>query len=234
MHPPERIELPAQRDGGSPVTCTRVCTLGVRWLVVSTSLRRDAVENRAGILTAATAAIGHDPRASIDTIARRAGLSRRALYGHFDDRNAIIREVIAAGAARFNTIAAGIDDPDSRVALARLTSELWREAAHVQAAAALALDDAHLAETSAALAPLRRRIDALVRRGQEAGELRTDLPAPTLARLLEETGRTVVARVDAESSTARTIAVCAVLGIAGLSWIDARELIAQHPDLEAS
>lgn len=200
---------------------------------MSIPTRRDAVENRAGILDAATAAIGHDPRASIDTIARRAGLSRRALYGHFDDRNAIVREVIAAGAARFNAIAADVDDPDSRVALARLASELWREAAHVQAAAALALDDAHLPETSAALAPLRRRIDAIVRRGQEAGELRTDLPAPTLARLLEETGRMVVSRVDAESSTARAIAVCAVLGMAGLSWTEAREILAQHPDLEA-
>lgn len=195
--------------------------------------RRDAVENRAGIVDAATAAIGRDPHASIASIAARAGLSRRALYGHFDDRNAIVREVIAAGAARFNAIADRIDDPDSRLALARLASELWREAAHVQAAAALALDDAHLPETSAALAPLRRRVDAIVRRGQEAGELRTDLPAPTLSRLLEETGRMVIARVDAESASARAIAVTAVLGIAGLSWIDARDLLDRHPDLEA-
>ncbi|MBN9182740.1 MAG: TetR family transcriptional regulator, partial [Microbacterium sp.] len=67
--------------------------------------RRDAVENRAGILAAATATIAHDPHASIDTIARSAGLSRRALYGHFEDRDALIREVIAAGAQRFNDIA---------------------------------------------------------------------------------------------------------------------------------
>lgn len=191
------------------------------------------MENRAGIVDAATAAIGHDPHASIAEIAARAGLSRRALYGHFDDRNAIVREVIAAGAARFNAIADRIDDPDSRLALARLVSELWREAAHVQAAASLALDDAHVSETAASLAPLRRRIDAIVRRGQDAGELRTDLSAPTLSRLLEETGRMVVTRVDAESTGAREIAVTAVLGIAGLSWTEARQLMAQHPDLEA-
>ena len=195
--------------------------------------RRDAVENRAGIVDAATAAIGRDPRASIAAIAARAGLSRRALYGHFDDRDAIVREVIAAGAARFNAIADRIDDADSRLALARLASELWREAAHVQAAASLALDDAHVSETAASLAPLRRRIDGIVRRGQDAGELRTDLSAPTLSRLLEETGRMVVTRVDAESSAAREIAITAVLGIAGLSWTEARRLMAQHPDLEA-
>jgi len=194
--------------------------------------RRDAIENRAGIVDAATAAIGHDPHASIAAIAARAGLSRRALYGHFDDRNAIVREVIAAGAARFNAIADRVDDPDSRVALARLASELWREAEHVQAAASLALDDAHVSETADSLAPLRRRIDAIVRRGQEAGELRIDLPAPTLARLLEETGRMVVTRVDAESTAARAIVVTAVLAIAGLSWTEARQLMTQHPDLE--
>ncbi|MHA4926862.1 TetR family transcriptional regulator, partial [Enterococcus faecium] len=81
------------------------------------------------------------PHASIAEIAARAGLSRRALYGHFDDRNAIVREVIATGAARFNAIADRIHDHDSRLALARLVSELWREAAHVQAAASHALDD---------------------------------------------------------------------------------------------
>lgn len=193
--------------------------------------RRDARDNRAGILTAATDAIACDPRASLDVIARRAGLSRRALYGHFVDRDALVREVLATGAARFNAIAADIDDPDSRVALARLAARLWAEAAHVQAAAAIALDDAHVAETSAALAPLRRRVDALVRSGQERGELRTDIPAPTLARLIEETGRTVVARMDAASPAARSLVVRAVLSIAGLSWREADALLAQHPDL---
>lgn len=200
---------------------------------ITTHRRSDALANRAGIVSAATDAIGSDPRASLDAIARRAGLSRRAVYGHFVDRDALVREVLAAGAARFNVIADSVDDADSRVALARLASRLWAEAAHVQAAAAIALDDAHVAETAEALAPLRRRIDQLVRRGQEAGELRTDMPAPTLARLIEETGRMVVARVDAASSTARSLAVRAVLGIAGLSWTDADALLAQHPDLEA-
>ncbi|MFJ6651718.1 TetR/AcrR family transcriptional regulator [Microbacterium sp. NPDC091313] len=194
--------------------------------------RSDARANRAGIVTAATDAIASDPRASLDAIARRAGLSRRALYGHFVDRDALVREVLATGAARFNVIAEGVDDADARVALARLASRLWAEAAHVQAAAAIALDDAHVAETAAALAPLRRHIDQLVRRGQEAGELRTDMPAPTLARLIEETGRMVVARVDASSRTARSLAVRAVLGIAGLSWRESDDLMAQHPELE--
>jgi len=193
--------------------------------------RRDAVENRAGILDAARATLANDPHASVDVIARSAGLSRRTLYGHFDDRDALVRELIANGAQRFNAIAASIDDADARIALARLAARLWQEAAHVQVAAALALDEAHVADTADALAPLRRTVADLVRRGQEAGGVRTDLPAPTVARLIEEMARTVVSRTDAASTGAQNLAVRSVLSIAGLSWREADELLTTHPEL---
>ncbi len=196
--------------------------------------RRDAVENRAGILSAARSTLALDPHASVDVIARSAGLSRRTLYGHFDDRDALIRELISSGAQRFNAIAASIDDADARLALARLAALLWQEAAHVQVAAALALDEAHVEHTADALAPLRRTVAALVRRGQDDGSFRTDLAAPTLARLIEEMARTVISRTDAASSGAANLAVRAVLSIAGLSWREADELLAAHPDIGTS
>lgn len=187
--------------------------------------RRDAVENRAGILAAATLTIAHDPHATVDAIARSAGMSRRTLYGHFDDRDALVRAVIAAGSERFNAVALTIDDAEPPLALARLTFELWHEAAHVQVAAAIALDETHVGETAAALAPLRRAVVAIVRRGQEDGTLRTDIAAPTLARLVEETARTVVTRMDASSPDAGSLAVRAVLGIVGLSWREAAAVL---------
>lgn len=188
--------------------------------------RRDAAANREGILSAAATTLAHDPHASIDTIARAAGLSRRALYGHFDDRDALLREMLFAGARRFNALAEEIEtDDDAPLALARLTHRLWSEAAHVQVAAAIALDDGHLEDTATALAPLRRRVAAIVRQGQEADTLRTDVPAPTLSRLIEETARTMVTRVDAASPQARPLAVRAVLSIAGLSWRDGDALV---------
>lgn len=196
--------------------------------------RRDSVENRAGILDAARATLANDPHASVDVIARSAGLSRRTLYGHFDDRDALIRELISSGAQRFNAIATSVDDPDSRIALARLAARLWQEAAHVQVAAALALDEAHVEHTAAALAPLRRTVAALARRGQEDGSFRTDLAAPTLARLIEEMARTVVSRTDAASTGAANVAVRTVLSIAGLSWREADELLTAHPDIIAT
>ncbi|CAN7150878.1 helix-turn-helix domain containing protein [Microbacterium sp. LjRoot45] len=184
--------------------------------------RRDAAANRAGILSAAATTLAHDPHASIDTIARAAGLTRRALYGHFDDRDALLRELIDAGAPRFNAIADAVDATDpAPLALARLTDRLWTEAAHVQVAAALALDETHVEWTAAALAPLRRTVAELVRRGQADGTLRTDVATPTVARLIEETARVVVTRLDASSPDARLLAVRAVLSIAGLSWREA-------------
>lgn len=193
--------------------------------------RRDAVENRAGILDAARQTLANDPYASVDVIARSAGLSRRTLYGHFDDREALIRELIANGAQRFNAIAASVDDPDPRIALARLASRLWQEASHVQVAAALALDEAHVADTAEALAPLRRSVADLVRRGQDDGSFRTDLAAATVARLIEEMARTVVSRTDAASTGAENLAVRSVLSIAGLSWREQGDLLAAHPEL---
>lgn len=191
--------------------------------------RRDAVENRAGILAAATSTFALDPHASIDTIARSAGLTRRALYGHFEDRDALIREVISAGAQRFNAIALSIDDADARVALARLASLLWSAAAHVQVAASIALDAAHVHETAAAIVPLRRKVVEIVRRGQDDELLRTDVVAPTLARLLEESARTVITQMDAASPDARSLVVRTALSIAGLSWRESAALLAEHP-----
>lgn len=193
--------------------------------------RRDAVENRVGILDAARSALSADPYASVDVIARSAGLSRRTLYGHFDDREALIRELISTGAQRFNAIAESVVDTDPRLALARLAARLWREAAHVQVAAALALDETHVQHTADALAPLRRTVAALVRRGQDDGSFRTDLAAPTLARLIEEMARTVISRTDAASTGAANLAVRAVLSIAGLSWREADDLLAAHPEV---
>lgn len=189
------------------------------------SPRRDAQENRAGILTAATRLFAEDPAASLDAIARAAGLSRRALYGHFPDRDALQCEVISLGAARFNAIAAGIDEPDPRRALVRLATALWEEASHVHAAASLALDDRHLAATAEALAPLRGLLLSICERGAAEGSLRDDIPPRLTARLVEETVRGVITRIAPEDVGAHLLAIRASLGAAGLSAHEAGELL---------
>jgi hypothetical protein len=99
----------------------------------------------------------------------------------------------------------------------------------VQVAAALALDEAHVTQTAEALAPLRRTVADIVRRGQDEGGFRTDIAAPTLARLIEEVSRTVVSRTDAASPAAADLVVRTLLSIAGLSWQEADALLRSHP-----
>jgi AcrR family transcriptional regulator len=197
--------------------------------MTSRTPRADSRANRSGILDAARTALAHDPYASVDVIARGAGLTRRTLYGHFDDRDALVHELIVTGAQRINALAASVTEPNPRIALARLAALLWHEAAHVQVAAALALDEAHVTQTAEALAPLRRTVADIVRRGQDEGGFRTDIAAPTLARLIEEVSRTVVSRTDAASPAAADLVVRTLLSIAGLSWQEADALLRSHP-----
>ena len=75
--------------------------------------RADAATNRVALVRAAQTVLARDPHASIDTIAREAGLSRRAVYGHFPDRDSLVRAVIAVAAERFNAIATSTESPSN-------------------------------------------------------------------------------------------------------------------------
>ena len=86
--------------------------------------RRDALANRESLLRAAQSVLATNPTASLDAIAQAAGLTRRAVYGHFADRDSLLREVIAVGAQRFNAIAETTDESDPRVTLARMATRL--------------------------------------------------------------------------------------------------------------
>lgn len=201
---------------------------------VSTPRRRDAEENRAGILTAAVGVLASDPAASVDAIARAAGLSRRALYGHFEDRDAIVAAVIAAGAERFNAIAETVQDDDPRAALAHLAAALWAQARHVHAAAALALNERLVAQTAEAIQPLRQRLIEICERGADRGVLRQDLPPHLTARLVEEAARGVITHVDSTEADATRLAMRAALSAAGLSWQETDALIREYDASEST
>lgn len=193
--------------------------------------RRDATANREALVRAAQETIAADPHVSLDAIAHAAGLSRRALYGHFPDRESLLREVIAIGAERFNLIAQRMDGPDHRVTLARMAARLWREAASVRASANLALDDAHVAETVQALAPLRQRVRDLAEAGVSSGAFRGDVSPELLAYLIEETARAALRerRVSPDDDAGTIVRV--VLSIAGLSWQEQDALLSSHPSI---
>lgn len=193
--------------------------------------RRDALANREALLSAAQSMLSTNPYASLDAIAQAAGLTRRAVYGHFADRDSLLREVIAVGAQRFNAIAETTDESDPRLTLARMATRLWREASAVRASANIALDDAHLADTVLALAPLRRRIRDLTNAGVDSGAFRGDMPAELLAFLIEETARATLRELRLTTTDADSTVVRVVLSIVGLSWTEQAELIDSHPEI---
>lgn len=197
------------------------------------SRRRDATANRAALLSAAQSVLAADPNASLDAIAQAAGLSRRALYGHFADRESLLREVIAIGAQRFNAIAEQTTDPDPRVALAHMAARLWREASAVRASANIALDDAHVKSTVLALAPLRDRVRALTLAGVESHAFRRDMPAELLTFLIEETARSTLRELRLATDGGAQAVVRVVLSIVGMSWTEQADLLAQHPEIVA-
>ena len=195
--------------------------------------RRDALANREALLRAAQSVLATNPTASLDAIAQAAGLTRRAVYGHFADRDSLLREVIAVGAQRFNAIAETTDESDPRVTLARMATRLWREASAVRASANIALDDVHLADTVRALAPLRRRIRELTAVGVGSGAFRGDMPPELLAFLIEETARATLRELRLSTTDADSTVVRVVLSIVGLSWTQQAELIDAHPEIFA-
>lgn len=139
--------------------------------------RADALRNIEAIIDAATRLLAVDPDASVNEIAKAAGVGRVTLYGHFDSRTALIREVAQRAIHNTSEVLATIDvEGDPREALGRLLEATWR-LTHRYGAVVIA--------GSQALAPedLRRvhdepatRILALLTRGRDLGEFRADVP----------------------------------------------------------
>ena len=196
--------------------------------------RRDAAENREALLTAAAAALAASPDASLEAIAADAGLSRRAVYGHFANRDELILALIDRGAARFNAVAAEVDHADASVALALLGTRLWHAIEHVRLLARIALREPYVDRVAEAVAPVRARLGELVARGAADGTVRGDIRPSVLARLIEEAAIAVLVEAAArelDDEEARRLVMLAVLGTAGLSWREAGALIAANPEL---
>ncbi|WP_426516581.1 TetR/AcrR family transcriptional regulator [Diaminobutyricibacter sp. McL0618] len=198
--------------------------------------RRDAAENREAILLAAAAALNDDIDASLETIAARAGLTRRAIYGHFATRDDLLVETFTRGAARIGSSVLPLSDPDARVEIALYGATLWAEVGHVRVAAQLAVRGPHRARVAEALEPARLKLLATVERGIADGTLRGDIEAPTLARLIEAAAIAVLdeaTRTGMSDDEGRRLVMLNGLGTAGIGWREADELIQKTPVLRA-
>ncbi|MDX3458724.1 TetR/AcrR family transcriptional regulator [Streptomyces sp. ME02-8801-2C] len=143
--------------------------------------RADAERNIARVVSAARTLLSSDPNATTDDIAQAAGVGRMTLYGHFRTRadlvEAALKEALRAGE---ETLASVDLTGDASAAMSRLLASSWQltaESAALLAAAGDVLPPGRVRELHDEPA---RRVDQLIRRGQEQGVFRTDLPTAWL------------------------------------------------------
>ncbi|MET9291961.1 TetR/AcrR family transcriptional regulator [Streptomyces sp. NPDC003077] len=132
--------------------------------------------DREQVLKEAAALLTRKATASMDEIARAAGISRATLHRHFAGRDALVRALEELGIRQFERAmdAARLDEGDPEEALRRLLAE----AEPVFKFLAFLYTENQLFEgeqVNEGWARLDRRIHALFRRGQEEGVFRIDL-----------------------------------------------------------
>jgi AcrR family transcriptional regulator len=148
-------------------------------------LRADAARNVARILRAARDVYGElGPDAPVEAVARRAGVGERTLYRRFPTKADLVRAALDQSIVEDLTPV--IDD-------ARRAHDPLRGLAQlIDAAISLGAREHHLlnaAHRAGSLTPdisnsLNEALNKLVRRGQQAGEIRADLVADDIPRLI--------------------------------------------------
>lgn len=203
--------------------------------------RRDALANRLALLDAGLVALARDPEASLESVARQAGLSRRTVYGHFASREDLVGAIAARAGERVADVAAsatgassaapsppGGEREDPATALARFELAAWAAAPACAYLAALARRPEHSGTARAHLLPLLRARQDVVRRGQDDGVFRVDTHADVLTRLAQPLVLAVLDEVLAgtlSDGAGRRLAASAVLGLAGVAPVKAARCV---------
>jgi AcrR family transcriptional regulator len=193
--------------------------------------RSDATANREALLAAARQALAADPGASLDAIAAAAGLSRRAVYGHFPSREALLAELLERGAARVASAVNAVEHAEPITEIALLGRVVWDQVDDVRAITLFAVRGPFRDRIAPALELLHQRLADATSRAARAGDARTDLPAATVARLIEGAAFTVLNEATRSRLTRAEgvrLVVLAGLGALGLGWREADAFLTAH------
>ncbi|MEU7132478.1 TetR/AcrR family transcriptional regulator [Streptomyces sp. NPDC046261] len=195
-----------------------------------TTGRADA--NRRRIMDVALAELLRDGDASMDQIARAAGVVRRTVYGHFPSREALMGALVDDAA---ETVAAaqaealrGVTDPGE--ALARSMLAVWEIADGYRLLLSLAQRSVTMEGIHRRLEPVRRECAAMLQRGLDEGRFTSPLPPLALAYVREQIFFGVLQAVNdglvPSAEGGRSAAVTA-LTAAGVPAAEATALVAR-------
>jgi len=183
--------------------------------------------NRARILEAAMACFAADPDASMDDVAKAAGVVRRTVYAHFPNRDALV-EGLADDAS--TALAAALDHPepdDPAVALAVEVLRTWPVGDRYRVLLSFARKELGEQRIADLVAPVRSRALAHVERGRATGQFSDYLPVPVLVGMME--GLTMATLEQANLGLVNDAGDTVVLGnlvLAGMPPERAREVLA--------
>lgn len=189
-----------------------------------------ARSNRDRILDAAREELGRNPDASLDEIAKAAGVVRRTIYGHFPNRQALIAALASeAGQALRDALKQAHHEGAAPVeALARMVLASSAVGDRYRMLIALGRRDLGAKAVRDTLAPARDRATALVERGQADGSMSRHLPAPVLALATEALALALLdadAQLDALGVDLPEAAAVAVLVTVGVEASHAAEVV---------
>lgn len=142
-------------------------------------------QDQEALLTRAAALLTRRPAASMDEIARAAGISRATLHRQFSGREALVRALEELGVRQLCAAldAARTEEGDPRDAVRRIVAETEPFAGFL----AFLVTENQLfqpGEGHDGWARIDARVEALFQRGQEQGHFRVDLTASWLTQAL--------------------------------------------------
>jgi AcrR family transcriptional regulator len=177
------MSAPEERPHAAPASRGTLLSPGPR------PMRADAQRNYQALLTAASAAFaehGADD-ASLEEIARRAGVGIGTLYRHFPTRQALLeavyRDQVEALRVRAEELAESAPPGEALVTWLRAMAEFGRTKRSLTSGILATLSkDSELVSSSSAI--MRQSATALLTRAQRSGEVRPDANATDLLRLV--------------------------------------------------
>jgi AcrR family transcriptional regulator len=151
------------------------------------TLRADAQRNRDRLLGAASECFSEQGvHASVDEIARRAGVGHGTVFRRFPTKGALLEAVLAQELDRMLVLAAAAAaEPDAGAAF----ETFFRAAAEAYARNRALLEAVERCKELPQMAPLEQAADTLVRRAQRAGGLRRDVSREEVFELIPAASR---------------------------------------------